>query len=152
MKPAGTQTDKGLQFDGVGTGPSKGSTKYQTNHWSGHMNDGRTVNKGRGPTVGNDGQCHPVKNAGGNPTKDAYRRPPTSATPSVPAQGTVRDNINRGSQYRGVGGTTVKSPTNPDKIRAGQTGGPGYGAVTRGKRPDTAATSSNFNYGPRSQY
>ena len=152
MKPAGTQSDKGLQFDGVGAGSPKGSNRFAGNHWSGHSNDGRTVNKGRGPTVGNDGVCHPVKNASGNPTKDAYRRPPTSATPAVPKQGSVRDSINRGSQNRGVGGTVVKSPANPDKIRAKQTGGPDYGAVTKGRTPDVAGGRSSFNYGPKSQY
>lgn len=152
MKPAGTQTDKNLQFDGIGEGPKKGSSRFAGNHWSGHSNDGRTVNKGRGPTVGNDGVCHPVKNAGGNPTKDAYRRAPTAATPKVPAQGSIRDNINRGSQFRGVGGTAVKKPTNPDQIRVGQTGGPDYGGTTKGKTPDVAGGRSNFNYGPRSQY
>lgn len=111
-----------MNFDGIGEGPKKGSNKFAHNKWSGHSNDGREVNKGRGPTVGNNGECHPVKNASGNPTKDAYRRPPTAATPAVPAQGSVRDSINRGSQYRGVGGTTVKKPSSPDSIRIGQSG------------------------------
>lgn len=147
-----TQSDRGLQFDGVGAGSPKGSNRFAGNKWSGHSNDGREVNFGRGPTRGNDGVCHPVKNASGNPTKDAYRRPPTAEVKPVPAQGSVRDNINRGSQYRGVGGTTVKSPANPDKIRVGQSGGPDYGGTTKGSKPDVAGGRSNFNYGPRSQY
>jgi hypothetical protein len=152
MKSAKDQSTGGMKFDGMEPSSTGRSSKFAGNHWSGHSNDGRSVNKGRGPTVGNDGVCHPVKNAGGNPTKDAYRRPPTSGTPSVPKQGTVRDSINRGSQNRGVGGTTVKSPANPDKIRARQSGGPDYGAVTKGKTPDVAGGRSNFNYGPKSQY
>ena len=64
MKAAKTQADTNMNFDGM----EKMSSKRQPvsgNHWSGHSNDGRLVNKGRGPTVGNDGSCHPVKNAGG---------------------------------------------------------------------------------------
>jgi hypothetical protein len=152
MKPASTQTDRNLNFDGIGDGPKKGSSKYAHNAWSGHSNDGRTVNMGRGSTVGNDGSCHPVKNAGGNPTKSPYVHPPVSSVKPVPKQGSVRDNINRGSQYRGVGGTTVKQPANPDQIRAKQSGGPDYGAVSKGSKPNTAAGRTDFNYGPKSQY
>jgi len=43
----------------IGSGHSqKSSTRYAHNQWSGHSNDGRTVNYGRGPTRGNDGSCH----------------------------------------------------------------------------------------------
>ena len=49
MKPAGTQQDRNMNFDGMESmAPSK-SSKYQTNTWSGHMNDGREVNMGRAP-------------------------------------------------------------------------------------------------------
>ena len=113
MKPAGTQSDRNMNFDGMESIAPKGSTKYQTNHWSGHMNDGRLVNKGRGPTKGNDGSCH---HAGYD---RSGKKPPTAELKSVPAQGSVRDSINRGSQFRGQGGTTVKSPANPDRINAG---------------------------------
>jgi hypothetical protein len=41
---------------------------------------------------------------------------------------------------------------NPDKIRAKQSGGPDYGAVTKGNKPDVASGRSSFNYGPKSQY
>ena len=145
--------DQGLGFDGAGresTGSVRGSV--HTNKWSGHMNDGRLVNKGRGPTVGNNAQCDTPKNLGASVTKDADRRPPTSSVPSVPAQGSVRDNINRGSQVRGSGMTQVKKPSNPDSIRVGQGGGTNYGAVTKGSRPATAGGQTNFNYGPKSQY
>ena len=139
MKPAGTQTDKNMNFDGMESMAPSRSSKYQTNHWSGHMNDGRLVNKGRGPTVaGQTGHKTPGSVGG---------------VPAVPAQGSVRDNINRGSQVRNPGGTRmVSKPTNPDKIRMGQSGGPGYGQTTKGSRPTTAAGQSDFNYGPKSQY
>ena len=153
MKPAGTQTDKNLQFDGVGEGPKKGSSRFAHNKWSGHSNDGRLVQKPQAPNrTGNDGSCDTPKNLGASVTRDTDRKPMTSTTPKLPAQGSVRDNINRGQQYRGVGGVMPKSPANPDKIRAKQSGGPDYGAVTKGSRPDVASGRSNFNYGPKSQY
>ena len=147
-----TQSDRGLEFDGVGSGPVKATNRYAHNKWSGHSNDGRLVNKGRGPTVGNDGSCDTPKNLGPSVTRDSGGRPHTSATPAVPKQGSVRDNINRGSQYRGEGGVMAKSPSNPDKIRVGQNGGPDYGAITKGSKPDVASGRSSFNYGPKSQY
>jgi hypothetical protein len=116
------------------------------------MNDGRLVNKGRGPTVGNNGDCDTPKNLGASVTRDAHRKPPTSATPAVPKQGSVRDSINRGQQYRGVGGTMPKKPSNPDSIRVGQNGGTDYGAVTKGSRPVAPGSTGGINYGPKSQY
>ena len=154
MRPnSKTQMDQGLGFDGAGresTGSVRGG--LHVNKWSGHMNDGRTVNKGRGPTVGNNGQCDTPKNLGASVTKDSDRRPPTSATPALPKQGSVRDAINRGAQVRGSGMTAVKKPSNPDSIRVGQGGGPDYGSTTKGSRPATAGGQTNFNYGPKSQY
>jgi len=152
MKPASTQTDKNMMFDGIGDGPKKGSSRFAHNQWSGHSNDGRLVNKGRGPTTGNDGSCDTPKNLARSVTHDKDRKPMTSPVPAVPKQGSVRDNINRGSQYRGQGGVMPKSPANPDKIRVGQTGGPDYGAVTKGNKPEVAPGRTSFNYGPKSQY
>jgi hypothetical protein len=153
MKPAATQRDTNMQFDGIGDGPKKGSSRFAHNQWSGHSNDGRLVNKGRGPTTGNDGSCDTPKNLSRSVTHDANRAAPTSPTPKLPAQGSIRDNINRGSQVRNPGGTTMpKKPSNPDKIRMGQSGGPGYGQTQKGSRPSTAASQSDFNYGPKSQY
>jgi hypothetical protein len=122
MKPAGTQRDTNLNFDGMESMSPSRSSKFAHNKWSGHSNDGRLVNKGRGPTVGNNGMCDTPKNLGASVTKDTHRRPPVSSVPSVPAQGSVRDNINRGSQVRGSGMTAVKKPTNADAIRIGQSG------------------------------
>jgi len=139
MKHAATQSDMNMNFDGMESMKVSRSSKYQTNKWSGHSNDGRLVNKGRGPTVaGHTGHKTPGS---------------ASGVPAVPAQGSVRDNINRGSQVRNPGGTVMpKRPTNPDKIRMGQSGGPGYGQTTKGSRPSTAASQSDFNYGPKKQY
>lgn len=160
MKPASTQTDRNLNFDGIGEGPKKGSNRFAGNKWSGHSNDGREVNFGRGPTRGNTGCGAPgQKGATASVTQDSYRAAPTSAVPSVPAQGSVRDNINRGAQVRNPGGTRDWMPSktqnykgNPDQIRAKQTGGPDYGAVSKGSTPNVAGGRSNFNYGPKSQY
>jgi hypothetical protein len=99
------------------------------------------------------------KGATASVTKDTFRAAPTSSTPSVPKQGSVRDNINRGQQVRTPGGTRAWDPKatqnyngNPDKIRMGQGGGPAYGQAERGSRPSTAAGQSDFNYGPKKQY
>ena len=138
MKAAKTQDDRNMNFDGMESIAPKHSSKLHTNHWSGHANDGREVNFGRGPTVaGRTGHKTPGS---------------TGSVPQLPAQGSVRDNINRGSQYRGEGGVMAKSPANPDKIRVGQTGGPSYGALTKGTKPTTAAGQNDFNYGPKKQY
>ena len=139
MKAAKTQDDRNMNFDGMESIAPKHSSKLHTNHWSGHANDGREVNFGRGPTVaGRTGHKTPGS---------------TGSVPQLPAQGSVRDNINRGSQVRNPGGTTMcKSPSNPDRIRIGQSGGPAYGALTKGTKPTTAAGQNDFNYGPKKQY
>ena len=161
MKPAKTQSDTNLNIDGMERmSPSK-SSKYMTNQWSGHMNDGREVNFGRGPTKGNMGCGKPGQpGAMASVTKDTYRDTPNSRTvPAMPAQGSVRDNINRGSQVRNPGGTRAWMPSatqnyngNPDKIRIGQNGGGTYNRESPSKVPKTEAGKNNFNYGPKSQY
>ena len=155
MRPnSKTQMDQGLGFDGAGresTGSVRGG--LHVNRFTGYMNDGRLVNKGRGPTVGNHG-CENPSRAGASTsvTKDPYMCPPTSSLPGLPKQGSVRDNINRGSQVRGSGMTAVRKPSNPDSIRIGQGGGTAYGAVTRGSRPVAPGSTNGINYGPKSQY
>lgn len=104
----GTQSDKGLEFDGIGAGPVKGSSKYAGNK------TGLTAkaNYGRGPVRGNDGMCHDPLN--GKPvTGDSPKRPPSHVhdTHAPGAYGKA--------QYRGVGGTTVKKPTTIDSINYG---------------------------------
>lgn len=156
MKPASTQTDRNMNFDGMENIAPKGSTKYAHNAWSGHSNDGRLVNKGRGPTTGNQGYHN--AQGGKSVTKDAFRAAPTDALPSSTK---IRnpDYINGGAQVRNPGGTRAWDPKkgqnysgNPDMIRAGQQGGPGYGSTSRGSRPSTAAGQTDFNYGPKKQY
>lgn len=96
MKRANDQMSS-MDFEIGSSAIQKSSTKYAKNQWSGHSNDGRTVNMGRGPTKGNDGRC------GHSGFAHSGKEPPTSAVPGLPAQGSVRDSINRGSQVRGGG-------------------------------------------------
>lgn len=152
-----TQSDRGLEFNGVGQGPSRGSNKYAHNQWSGHSNDGRLVNYGTQHRVGNDGACHEPKNVGASVTKDSYRRAP--ATAGSGARPRNPDAINVGSQVRNPGGTRAWEPKagqnysgNPDRIRAGQSGGNSYGSDSRGSRPVAPGSTGGINYGPKSQY
>jgi hypothetical protein len=147
-----TQSDTNMNFDGMENMRPAALKRFAGNKWSGHSNDGREVNFGRGPTRGNDGSCDMPRNLGASVTKDSSRRAPTSPMPSLPAQGSVRDSINRGAQVRGSGMTAVKRPSDPDAIRVGQTGGPDYGSTTKGKRPVAAGSTGGINYGPKSQY
>ena len=44
-------SDSNLDFDGMaGNGVNRAANKFAKNQWSGHSNDGRDVNVGRGPT------------------------------------------------------------------------------------------------------
>jgi len=161
MKNRSTQSDTNMNFDGMERMAPQRSTKYMTNQWSGHMNDGREVNFGRGPTRGNMGCGAPgQKGAMASVTKDAYRDTPNTKTvPAMPAQGSVRDNINRGAQVRTPGGTRAWDPKceqnyrgNPDRIRMGQSGGGTYNSEKPAKTPTTRRGDNNFNFGPKSQY
>lgn len=71
-------------------GFSRGPNKFSGNQ---HMktNSDAMINKGRGPTVGNK-------------SDDDRSYPDARVTPKLPAQGSVRDNINRGAQVRESGG------------------------------------------------
>lgn len=155
MRPnSKTQSDTGLGFDGAGqesTGRVRGGV--HVNRFTGHMNDGRLVNQGRGPTVGNHG-CEDASRPGASAsvTKDSYQCPPVSGVPRLPAQGSVRDSINRGAQVRPASMMAVRKPANPDSIRVGQSGGPGYGSTAKSSRPATSAGRTTFNNGPKSQY
>lgn len=100
MRPNKDQSSS-MDFEIGSSATQKSSTRYARNQWSGHSNDGRLVQMNQQPNRrGNDGSCH---HSG---MSDSGRKPPTAALPSVPAQGSVRDNINRGSQVRG-GGTAM---------------------------------------------
>jgi hypothetical protein len=149
MKESKSQKGGLPYFEGPGF--SRGSNKFAHNQWSGHSNDGRLVNKGRGPTKGNDGECHNPGTPASTVTKDMPKRPPVSAVPSVPAQGSVRDSINRGHQYRGQGGTSVNGFKDPNRINVS-----GYdmgdGKMAKGGRPVAAGKTDGINYGPKKQY
>lgn len=121
MKANGkTQTDSNMNFDGMERmSPSRVSKDYCSNQYSGVQNPNKLINKGRGPTVGNK-------------SDDDRTYPDAAVVPKLPAQGSVRDNINRGPQVRYSGGgrfpetrTWAPSATqnykgNPDKINAGR--------------------------------
>ena len=157
MKNRSTQSDTNMNFDGMESmAPSK-SSKYMTNAWSGHANDGRLVNKGRGPTVGNRGCGAPGQpGATKSVTMDKFRAAPTDGVPSLKIN---PDSINIGSQVRTPGGTRTWDPKcgqnyagNPDKIRMGQSGGGSFNREGPSKTPSTSRGQTNFNYGPKSQY
>ena len=85
------------------------------NQHTGHSNDGRLVNKGRGPTKGNTGSL-----------VQGPKTPPTSA---VPASVKIKnpDYINGGAQVRTPGGTRSFDPKkgqnysgNADRINEGR--------------------------------
>ena len=109
----------GLAFNGQGgegyTRNNSGSV--QVNHWSGHMNDGRLVNKGRGPTKGNQDY-----NAG----QGKHREPPASSVPAVkPGKDMFMGSSN--PQVRTPGGTRTWDPVcgqnykgNADKMNVGR--------------------------------
>ena len=89
----------GQMGDGVNRDPA--TDRYSHNQWSGHSNDGRDVNKGMGPRVGNASSS--AMKVGPSATRDPHQM--TIATAS---QGGRID-----------GGASVKRPSNPDKIYVG---------------------------------
>jgi hypothetical protein len=112
-----TQSDHNMNFDGMETMSPSRSTKFSGNQYSGVQKPNQTINKGRGPTVGNHGTL----------SADVSCRPDTSTVPKLPAQGSVRDSINRGPQVRTPGGTRKFEPSagqnytgNSDRINMGR--------------------------------
>ena len=109
----------GLAFNGQGgSGYSRNnSEKVQVNNWSGHANDGRLVNKGRGPTKGNQDY---------NGMQGAHREAPTSSLPAFkPGKDMFMGSSN--PQVRTPGGTRAWDPKceqnykgNADKINVGR--------------------------------
>jgi hypothetical protein len=85
----------------AGPGFSRGSDKFSHNHWSGHSNDGREVNFGRGPTKGNQDY---------DAMQGKHREPPTAG---LPASTKIKnpDYINGGAQVRTPGGTRSWEPS-----------------------------------------
>jgi hypothetical protein len=160
MKNRSTQSDTNMDFDGMArTGTGRVNQKVHTNQWSGHMNDGREVNMGRGPTKGNMGCGKPGKpGAMTSVTKDSFRAAPTD---SLPSSTKIKnpDYINGGAQVRTPGGTRTWDPKcgqnyagNPDRIRIDQGGGGSFNREGPSKTPATRGGSTNFNFGPKSQY
>ena len=91
-----------MDFAGMaGDGVNRAANKYAKNQWSGHSNDGRDVNKGMGPRVGN-ASSSPM-DVGPSATKDAKKM--TIAT------------AKQGGKING--GARVTMPANPDKINMG---------------------------------
>jgi len=86
---------------GDGVNRDRATNRYSHNTWSGHSNDGRDVNKGMGPRVGNASSAAMV--VGPSATRDAKK-----LTIATAAQGGRID-----------GGASVKFPGNPDKIYVG---------------------------------
>lgn len=107
--------DDTLSYMG-GKGYSRDGSRLAKNQWSGHSNDGRLVDMGRGPTKGNDGSCGHAGYA------SAGAKPPTAALGAITPG---RDMFTGKSQYRGQGGTEVKKPGAEAKIdmRRGPTKG-----------------------------
>lgn len=110
---ASTQGDRNMNFDGMESLTPQRSSKYKTNAWSGHSNDGRSVNMGRGPVRGNDGMCCQPKNTAGKPVGGPKPRPPSHVhdTHAPGAYGKA--------PYRGVGGTMPKKPVDSMSINYG---------------------------------
>jgi hypothetical protein len=94
-------------------GFSRGTNKYAGN-MNQHGNPNALINKGRGPTVGNE-------------SDDDSTYPDAARVPALPKQGSVRDSINRGPQVRTPGGTRAWDPSagqnykgNADKMNVGR--------------------------------
>jgi hypothetical protein len=105
-----------MNFDGMEMIAPKQGSKFRGNMHSGIQDPNKTFNMGRGPTRGNHGTL-----------ADSSCTPPVSAVPALPAQGSVRDSINRGAQVRTPGGTRDFMPSagqnykgNADKINCGR--------------------------------
>lgn len=110
MKPnSTTQSDTNLNFDGMEKIAPKHGTKYMTNHHTGTMNDGKLINKGRGPTVGNTSNDKTPGSAplpSVNPGKEMFAGSAQVRTPG----GTRTWDPSKGQNYKG----------NADKINEGR--------------------------------
>ena len=148
-------SDSNLDFDGMkGDGVNRGTNRFAGNHHT-KTNPDALINKGRGPTKGNQdfrGQGGP------SATKDAYRPAPRTSEASGREYPRNVDAINYGKQERTPGGTRAWSPSagqnyvgNPDRINVS-----GYsmgdGKMEKGSRPVAAGKTDGINYGPKKQY
>lgn len=156
MKPARDQSDWPIDVPTANEkGYSRNGNKYAGNQHA-KTNSDALINKGRGPTKGNQD----FRAVGGpSATKDAYRAAPHTSGASGREYPKNIDSMNYGKQERTPGGTRSWEPSatqnykgNPDMIRVGQSGGPNYGRTDKGSRPTTSAGQSDFNFGPKGQY
>jgi hypothetical protein len=86
MKANGkTQTDSNMNFDGMERMAPSRSTKYMTNHHTGTMNDGKLINKGRGPTGGGTAKpsCGKEMFAGKPQVRQAVSDGQTTSMPKI---------------------------------------------------------------------
>jgi len=85
------------------------------NQFTGYSNDGRLVNKGRGPTRGNQDFAATAAGSAG-----ADRKPP-AAPGGMKMRYSNSDSINMGRGPTNPGSTTtVRQPANPDRIQSGR--------------------------------
>ena len=110
------QGDRDLASDGMKNGSSQSAKAqgFAGNQYSGVQNANKTINMGRGSTVGNDGKC------GHSGFDHSGKMPPVSAVPALPKQGSVRDSINRGSQVSTPGGVKEMPKTGRESFDMGR--------------------------------
>jgi len=107
MKYAKDQSDTGLASSGMagdGVNRSAATDRYSHNQWSGHSNDGRTVNMGLMQSQRRGNASSSPMRVGPPATRDAHQM-----TIATAAQGGRID-----------GGTQVRMPANADKINIGR--------------------------------
>ena len=152
--PARDQSDRNMDFNGMGNGQERSVTAYRGNQYSGVQDVNKEINKGRGPTIGNASSA-PLA-VGPSVTRDPHKL--TIATAEGVASRQVQmpknvDAINYGSQQRGAGGTEVRRPKNVDMINPEKNPynptGRIHGDQRSVKKPVNPDT---INYGPKKQY
>lgn len=105
-----------LDFNGMqGDGVNRAANRFAGNQHAKTDSD-RMINKGRGPTRGN--QDHKPAPVGAPATKDAYRPVPSCHEPAV-QPGKDMFPASKNPQYRGQGGVAVKGPSDPEGINYG---------------------------------
>ena len=156
MKNRSTQSDTNMDFNGQAMIPMKQGSAHRGNHFR-NTDSNKTIDYGRGPTIGNKSSGSEVAGAGGNPTKAPHKLTIADAE-GVSAYkrefAKNPDKINYGQQDRGAGGTTVHKPTNPDRINPERNPYNSTGDTSRGTRSRVAkpANPDKINFGPSSQY
>ena len=118
---ASNQYDDALYADGMSNKDHPSYKAHATggNQHSGRQDPNQLINKGR-PAANLKGNTGATANAGS-------KQPDCSQVPGLPAQGSVRDSINRGHQVRTPGGTRPFDPKmgqnysgNADRINMGR--------------------------------